>query len=113
MGLLLNFTQGGNRGEPGDAFGALEPGHFSASTSPSTQLNTDAPSRVTFYDITVDGDVARFKISTVEIALSRLLAPFLLTLEAPLEDEEEDYLDSVGNGNGLFDVGDLRAYLKR
>jgi M6 family metalloprotease-like protein len=111
--LLRNFTQGGNRGEPGDAFGASGPGRFTPSTNPATHRNAGDASQTTFYDISLDGAVAHLKISTVGIALARLLVPFLQGVAVPLAAVEEDYLDSVGNQNGRYDVGDLRAYIQR
>ncbi len=112
-GLLRTFPEGGNRGEPGDAWGALGPGRFSNSTEPATRLNSGSPTGVTFYDIALDGDVARIELSTIALALDRLLEPFLGTAATPLTVAEQEYLDTVGNGNGRYDVGDLRAYLKR
>jgi len=41
----------------------------------------------------------------------RLVQPFLLSGETPLNDAERNHLDAVGNGNGMFDIGDARAYL--
>jgi len=41
----------------------------------------------------------------------RLVQPFLLSGETPLTEAERDHLDAVGNGNGLFDIGDVRAHL--
>ncbi len=112
-GLVRTFLQGGNRGEPGDAFGAAGPVRFSNATTPSTRLNSGAASGVTFYTIAVAGDVARLTISTVTVALARLIERFVANAATPLSPEEEDYLDWVGNGNGRYDVGDLRAYLRR
>lgn len=43
----------------------------------------------------------------------RLLQPFLLTNATPLGAAELTYLDYAGNGNGVYDVGDLRAWLQR
>ena len=43
----------------------------------------------------------------------RLLQPFLLTNATPLAAAELTYLDYAGNGNGVYDVGDLRAWLQR
>ena len=43
----------------------------------------------------------------------RLVQPFLLSGETPLNDAEQDHLDAVGNGNGIFDIGDARAHLSR
>ncbi|NIN13404.1 MAG: M6 family metalloprotease domain-containing protein [Gemmatimonadales bacterium] len=112
-GLVRTFLQGGNRGEPGDAFGALGPARFSNSTTPSTRLNSGGNSAVTLYDITVDDNVARVTLSTTAIAFNRLVERFLQNGADPLAPQEEEYLDSVGNRNGRYDVGDLRAYLKR
>lgn len=111
--LLRNFTQGGNRGEPGDAFAVYGPARFTRSTSPSTELNTGDRSTVTIDDISIGEGTAHLQISTVEIALDRLLAQFLLNQATPLQQLERDYLDSVGNRNGQYDVGDLRAYIRR
>jgi M6 family metalloprotease-like protein len=44
---------------------------------------------------------------------AQLLAPFLHTVADPLPVEERTYLDSSGNKNGTFDVGDLRAWLTK
>lgn len=41
----------------------------------------------------------------------RLVQPFLLSGETPLTEAERDHLDAVGNGNGIFDIGDARAHL--
>jgi hypothetical protein len=45
--------------------------------------------------------------------MDRLSQPFLATGAVPLTADERQYLDRFGNGNGQYDVGDLRAYLKR
>jgi immune inhibitor A len=44
---------------------------------------------------------------------ARLLQPFLRSAEQPLFAEERAYLDQLGNANGAFDVGDVRAWLRR
>jgi M6 family metalloprotease-like protein len=43
----------------------------------------------------------------------RLLQPLLGNGEAPLSVEEQAHLDGLGNGNGVYDVGDVRAWLLR
>jgi immune inhibitor A len=43
----------------------------------------------------------------------RLLQTFLGSAELPLYAEERAHLDQLGNGNGAFDVGDVRAWLRR
>lgn len=45
------------------------------------------------------------------VSAERLVQPFLLSGETPLTEAERDYLDAVGNGNGIFDIGDARAHL--
>lgn len=42
----------------------------------------------------------------------RLLQHFLESSAEPLSTAERSYLDYVGNGNGRYDVGDLRAWLR-
>ncbi len=111
--LARTFLEGGNRGEPGDAFAATQPARFSGSTIPSTRSNAGVASGITFYSIAVEDGVARLTISTILIAADRLLQPFLRTAANGLTTGELEYLDGVGNGNGRYDVGDLRAYLKR
>jgi immune inhibitor A len=113
QGLLKTFAEGGNRGEPGDAWGALGPGRFTNSTEPSTRLNSGASTAVTFYSISLAGDTARIDLSTIALSIDRLLERFLGTAASPLTTDEEEYLDARGNGNGHYDVGDLRAYLQR
>jgi M6 family metalloprotease-like protein len=113
QGLLRTFAEGGNRGEPGDAWGAIEPGRFSNSTDPSTRLNSGSPTGITFYNISLEGDTARIDLSTIALGIDRLLEQFLGTGASPLTIDEAEYLDARGNGNGNYDVGDLRAYLKR
>lgn len=111
--LRRNFQQGGNRGEAGDAWGWAGPGRLTNSTYPSTRLTSGAPSPVTIYEISLDEGVARIRLSSVEIPRSRLVQGFLQAPGMGVSAEEVDYLDSHGNGNGGYDVGDLRAYLKR
>ena len=43
---------------------------------------------------------------------ARLVQAFLRSAELPLYAEERAYLDQLGNANGAFDVGDLRAWLR-
>jgi len=62
--------------------------------------------------------------SSSEVALSldadawaagedRLLQPFLRSAADPLSTLELSHLDALGNANGRYDVGDLRAFLRR
>lgn len=110
--LLKNAGEGGNRGEPGDAFGVNGPASLTPVTTPSTRRNSGEESGVSLYRIELDGAVARIHLSSGAISRSRLTAPFTgAPPDAALTSEEKAYLDSVGNRNGRYDVGDLRAYL--
>jgi immune inhibitor A len=111
--LQRNSAGGGNRGEPGDAWGVGGFGPLSHSTTPSSRLNSGDRSLVTIYDISVNDGVATITLSNSVVADATLLSGFLGTSATPLTAEQESYLDTYGNGNGQYDVGDLRAYLKR
>lgn len=111
--LRLNFSEGGNRGEAGDAWGVTGPGALSKNSYPSTRLNSGDPSPVTIYRIAIENDLAHVTLSTRSIPTESLIQGFLETNATPMTVEERAYLDSHGNGNGQYDVGDLRAYLKR
>lgn len=41
----------------------------------------------------------------------RLVQPFILNGASPLTDAEKGALDELGNGDGIFDIGDARAFL--
>ncbi len=111
--LRLNFQQGGNRGEAGDAWGVNGPGTLTNNTYPSTRLHSGATSPVTIYDISLQGGMAYITLSSATISISSLIQDFLNTAAPPLTVEEQDYLDSHGNQNGQYDVGDLRTYWYR
>ena len=111
--LQRSFGGGGNRGEAGDAWGAAGTGQISHSTVPSTRLNSGAASSVTIHEITVSNAEAHIILSTAVVADASLVHAFLGTNTTPLTAEEENYLDEFGNDNGQYDVGDLRAYLRR
>lgn len=110
--LLKDANEGGNRGEPGDAFGATGPGRLTGGTTPSLRLNSGASSAVSIYRIELAGEVARLHLSTRTIEQARLVAPLGRPGTGTLTSDEEAYLDAVGNANGRYDVGDLRAYLR-
>ncbi|MCJ7629334.1 MAG: M6 family metalloprotease domain-containing protein, partial [Longimicrobiales bacterium] len=111
--LRLNFLQGGNRGEAGDAWGVAGRGRLTNNSYPTTRLSSGSSSPVTIYDISTENGVARIRLSSVELPRSRLAQPFLGSSGSGLSPEEIEYLDLHGNGNGWYDIGDLRAYLKR
>jgi M6 family metalloprotease-like protein len=111
--LRRTILAGGNRGEADDAWGVQGPGRLSPNTYPSTRMTSGDASPVTIYDIRVEDGVAHVTLSTVEVSRSRLAQPFILSTGSGPSPEELEYLDARGNGNGLYDVGDLRAYLRR
>ena len=111
--LQRNFLQGGNRGEPTDAWAVAGPGTLGNSTNPSTRLNSGAASPVTIHEISVANGVAHLTITSVTLEAWRLVQRFLGSAGEQLTAEELSYLDRIGNENGQYDVGDLRAYLKR
>jgi len=111
--LRRNFADGGNRGEPGDAWGAAGPGIIAFNTNPSTKLNTGWVTPVTIDSIWLAGGVAHVKVTTVVLDADYVSQPFLLSDPSALSAEERAHLDRLGNRNGMYDVGDLRAYLNR
>jgi hypothetical protein len=89
------------------------PGRLTNNTYPSTNLTSGAESVVTIYDISIEEGLAHVTLSSRAIPRSRLAQPFLNASGLAPTQEEVAYLDAKGNQNGLYDVGDLRAYLKR
>jgi M6 family metalloprotease-like protein len=106
--LLKNAAEGGNRGEAGDIFSGTHV--LNDGTNPSLKLNSGAPSAVAL-SITVSGGQARIGVfRRPELPGDRLLGPYLGTA-APSTDEQAA-VDALGNGNGRYDLGDVRAYLR-
>src|SRR5690606_5219933 len=75
VGLVRSIAQGGNRGEAGDAFGAGGAvGRLNAFTRPGLLRNaTGQATSVAIHAITVEGGVARVRLSTSPEP--RLMAP--------------------------------------
>lgn len=51
----------------------------------------------------------------MRVGLARLVAllgPLLEVDGAPLSEARRGYIDAVGNGNGGYDVGDVRRWLR-
>jgi M6 family metalloprotease-like protein len=113
--LVRTDPEGGNRGEAGDAYGALGPGALTNLTEPSTRHNggLGEESGVNIYRITQTQWFAWVVLSTAPISIPRLAGPLLLDAENSLSEPETEYLDQLNNRNGRYDVGDLRAYLQR
>ncbi len=113
--LTKNFAEGGSRGEPGDAFGALGAGALTSLSYPSSRDNAGLGEEtdINIYQITLEGGSARLILSTAPVSILRLVGSLLLDETNYLTAPEEDYLDRLNNDNGRYDVGDLRAYLQR
>jgi M6 family metalloprotease-like protein len=111
--LRLNFLQGGNRGEAGDAWGVSGLGELTHRTEPSTRTTWGWVSPVMITDIRIADGRAHLTISSAFLDRARMAQAFVQSGALPLTAAERAYLDWFGNGNGQFDVGDLRAYLKR
>lgn len=111
--LRLTASEGGNRGEAGDAFGAEALDHLSLATQPPTRLKGQGYAPVTFHSIDVDEEEAeaRIRLTTVPIERDRLLEPFLKTGGESLTPEEKELLDGFGSETGSLNLGDLRRYL--
>lgn len=107
--LITPEGQGGSRGQAGDIFNAAE-SHLLNSSTPSTRLNSGAPSDVSIYSMVVEGDLVRVRLSTRVLGLEALLADFLGDGAETLTPEERGYVDRLGNGDGAYDLGDFRKY---
>lgn len=107
--LRRTALEGGDRGVAGDAFGGKRT--LGDHTTPALRLNSGARTNV-FLELSVTGGQARILVSTLpDVARERLLSPFLETGAAPTADELAA-LDTFGNGNGRYDIGDLSAYAR-
>ena len=71
-----------------------------------------SPSDVSIYSMEVRDGAAHLRLSTRTLALERLAERFLGLGPDDLTSDETDYLDAIGNGDGQYDLGDLRAYLR-
>lgn len=106
--LIRSATEGGNRGEAGDAFTGAR--ILNDGTAPSLRLNSGAQSAVAL-SITVAGGQARVGVfRRPELPAQQLLGPYLGSA-APTTDQQAA-IDALGNGNGRYDLGDVRAYLR-
>jgi M6 family metalloprotease-like protein len=106
--LVKNAAEGGNRGEAGDIFTGTR--FLNDGTTPSIRLNSGAPSAVAL-SITVAGGQAQIGVfRRPAVSGNVLLGPYLGTA-APTADQQTA-LDALGNGNGRYDLGDARAYLR-
>ena len=110
--LVRVETAGGNRGAATDAYGVTR-FKIDDTTIPSTRLNTGASTWVRLSGMIIDvaQGVARITVSLLPTAftMERLVSALGFNL---LPGSDQSLLDAAGNGNGRFDVGDFRAYLK-
>jgi M6 family metalloprotease-like protein len=107
-GLLRTALEGGNRGEAGDVFQGST--ILTDRTTPSLRLNSGAPSNLAIHVVQA-GNAARLHIfRRATFPDERVLGPMLGN--GGLSAEEQGTLDAFGNGNGRYDVGDLRAHLR-
>jgi M6 family metalloprotease-like protein len=108
-GLVRTALEGGNRGVAGDIFGGTRT--LDDRGTANLRLNSGELANVSV-EMQVAGGVARIFVSTLpEVVSSALLAPFLEVGQPPTADERAA-LDTFGNRNGEYDLGDLRAYLR-
>jgi M6 family metalloprotease-like protein len=110
--LVRVETAGGNRGAATDAFGPVRT-RVDDTTIPSTRLNDGTSTWVRLSGMIVDAvqGIARVTVSLApaRFTMARLASALGLT---PLPNEDQLLLDTAGNGNGRFDVGDFRAYAR-
>lgn len=112
--LLRNWAEGGNRGEPGDAWAwdAEGPDMLSNGSTPSSRRNDGTSSAVMLQDIRIEEGVAKLRVSTEAIPAARLLRTLFGTEGNPLDPGVLEQMDRLGNGNGGLDIGDIRAYFR-
>ena len=106
--LLRTHEQGGNRGVAGDAFTGTRT--VTDADFPLLRRNDRRRSHLRL-DFVVSADVARVRVSILPVVeRARLLAPFFAG--AGLAPQEAEAYDFFGNGNGRYDLGDLRRFLR-
>lgn len=117
--LQLTTASGGNRGDMGDPFpGSSTNRVFDLNSNPAARSNAGAPAGFkidSIFQVAPDGPVVfRFAVDTV-------IAPVAVTIDQatnailggpPLTSPQSTYLDSQGNNNNVYDLGDYLAYLK-
>jgi M6 family metalloprotease-like protein len=107
-GLIRTAQEGGNRGEAGDVFQGST--ILTDRTTPSLRLNSGAASNLALHVVQA-GNAARVHVfRRATFPDDRVLGPMLGN--GSLSAEEQGALDAFGNGNGRYDLGDLRAHLR-
>lgn len=110
--LLTPEGEGGSRGEAGDIFADSEVHRLDNNTRPSTRLSSGAPSDVVIHRMEVVEGEARITVSTRTVAPEALLSPFFEDGGAGPTAEERAHVDSMGNDDGVFDLGDVALYMR-
>ncbi len=81
---------------------------------------TGAPDNEGTFEVDVRIEDFYGRLGTVRLAITvgpffvppeRLVQPFILNGAVPLTEAEKGALDELGNGDGVFDIGDARAFL--
>jgi M6 family metalloprotease-like protein len=106
-GLVRTAQEGGNRGEAGDVITGTRT--LTDATNPSLRLNSGLASNLTL-TITVEAGQARVQVLRRSFTQAQVLGPYLAG--AALTAEEQLAVDALGNNNGHYDLGDVRAYLR-
>ncbi|MEZ4417521.1 MAG: M6 family metalloprotease domain-containing protein [Gemmatimonadota bacterium] len=86
-----------------DPAGAIRGAALVSGTFPLTMQVEDALGLAATVPLTL-------QVAAPELGLDRLAGPFLLSGQEP-DPVEREYLDRSGNRNGVYDLGDLRAFV--
>jgi M6 family metalloprotease-like protein len=106
--LMKTVKEGGNRGEPGDVFTGRRV--LTDETTPSLRLNSGQASNLVVV-ITVQGGQAQVQMmNRPQLNAAQIVGPYLGGVA--LSPEAQETVDAMGNANGSFDLGDVRAYLR-
>jgi immune inhibitor A len=108
--LVRTAQEGGDRGMPGDVFRGST--ILTDRTTPSLRLNNGDPSNLAIHIVAAGGQAQVHVFRRGEFPSDRVLGPLLENGAHPLSDEEQAVLDALGNGNGVYDLGDVRAGLR-
>jgi M6 family metalloprotease-like protein len=108
--LVRTAQEGGDRGAPGDVFRGST--ILTDRTTPSLRLNNGSPSNLAIHIIAAGGQAQVQIFRRGEFPSDRVLGPLLENGADPLSAEEQAVLDALGNGNGVYDLGDVRASLR-
>ncbi|WP_420129811.1 M6 family metalloprotease domain-containing protein [Longimicrobium sp.] len=106
--LIRQAREGGNRGEPGDVFTGTRV--LTDESTPSLRLNSGAASNLVL-TITVEAGQAQVQVvRRPQLTFNQVMSPYLGGVA--LSANEQAAVDALGNANGRFDLGDVRAFLR-